>query len=106
MGSMTLNLTRVPLFAQNLLISMFLRPAGPKNSSCASKLLLLRYKLVILQCLCQVSLGLKEVQMGAHDFKLKMFIFLLKRPVNINVLRSAAPKIALVSASRYKLPYI
>ena len=41
----------------------------PKSSSCASKPLLLRCKLVIPQCMCQVSLGLKEVQMGVHDFK-------------------------------------
>ena len=32
----------------------------PETSSCASKPLLLRCKLVILQCMCQVSLGLKE----------------------------------------------
>ena len=42
----------------------------PETGSCASKPLLLRCELVILQRLCQVSLGLKEVQMGAHDFKL------------------------------------
>ena len=40
-----------------------------ETSSCASKPLLLRCKLVIPQCLCQDSLGLKEVLMGAHDFK-------------------------------------
>ena len=39
--------------------------------------------------------------MGAHDFKLKKVHRFAKRPVNINVLRSAAPKIALVLASRY-----
>ena len=39
--------------------------------------------------------------MGAHDFKLKKVHLFAQRPVNINVLRSAAPKIALVSASRY-----
>ena len=41
-----------------------------ETSSCVSKPLLLRCKLVIRKCLCQVSLGLKEVQMAAHDFKL------------------------------------
>ena len=55
----------------------------------------------ILQWLCQVSLGLKEVQMGAHDFKLKKVHLFAQRPVNTNVLRSASQKIALVSASRY-----
>ena len=39
--------------------------------------------------------------MGAHDFKLiKVPIFALKSG-NINVSLSAAPKVALVSASRY-----
>ena len=47
----------------------------PGTSYCASKPLLLRCKLVKPQCLCQVSLGLKEVQMGAHDFKLKKVPF-------------------------------
>ena len=51
--------------------------------------------------LCQVSVRLKEVQMGAHDFKLnKVPLFALKS-VNINVSLSAAPKLALVPASRY-----
>ena len=40
------------------------------TSSCASKPLLLRYQVTKRQCLCQVPLELKEVQMGAHDFKL------------------------------------
>ena len=47
------------------------------------------------------SLGLKEVQMGAHDLKLnKVPLFALKS-VNINVSLSAAPKLALVPARRY-----
>ena len=37
---------------------------SPETSSCASKLLILRCKLVKPQCLFQVSLGLKEVLMG------------------------------------------
>ena len=39
--------------------------------------------------------------MGAHDFKLKKVHRFAQIPENINVLRSAAPKRALVSASRY-----
>ena len=73
----------------------------PSTSACASKPFLLRCKLPILQCLCQVSLGLKEVQMGALDFKLKKVHPFAERPVSINVLRSSAPKLALVPASRY-----
>ena len=39
--------------------------------------------------------------MGAHDFKLKKVPFPTVKKVNINVLRSAAPELALVPASRY-----
>ena len=73
----------------------------PETSSFASKSLLLRFKLVIQQCLCQVSLGLKEVQMGAHDFKLNKVPFSALKSMNINVSGSSAPKLALVPASRY-----
>ena len=52
------------------------------------------------QCLCQVSLGLKEIQMGDHDFKLKQVHLYAQKPVNINFLSSDDPKLALVPASR------
>ena len=39
--------------------------------------------------------------MGAHDFKLKKVPFPTLKKVNINVLRSAAPELALVPARRY-----
>ena len=39
--------------------------------------------------------------MGAHDFKLKKVQPFAEIPVNINVLRSAAPKLALVPANHY-----
>ena len=51
--------------------------------------------------MCQVSLGLKEVQMGDHDFKFNKVPFPALKSVNINVSRSAAPELALVPASRY-----
>ena len=51
--------------------------------------------------MCRVSLGLKEVQIGAHDFKLYNVPFLAQKPVNFNVSRSAAPELALVPASCY-----
>ena len=50
--------------------------------------------------MCQVSLGLKEVQMGVHDFKYNNVPFLLKIG-NINTSMFAGPKLALVPASRY-----
>ena len=71
------------------------------TSSCASKPLLLRCDLVIPQCMCQVSLRLKEVQMGTHDFKYKNVPLFARNPWNINTSMSAAPKLALVLASRY-----
>ena len=39
--------------------------------------------------------------MGAHDFKLYNVPFFARKPVNFNVLRSAALKLALVPASCY-----
>ena len=38
---------------------------------------------------------------GGHDFKLYNVPFFARKPVNFNVSRSAAPKLALVPASRY-----
>ena len=73
----------------------------PKTSSCASKPLLLRYNLVIPQCMCQVLLRLKEVQMGTHDFKYNKVPLFAKKTGNINTSMSAAPKLALVPGSRY-----
>ena len=72
----------------------------PETSSCASKPLLLQCNLVIPQCMCQVSLRLKEVQMGTHDLNITMCLFWLK-PWNINTSMSAATILALVPASRY-----
>ena len=46
-------------------------------------------------------LGLKEVQMGANDFKLYNVLCFAQKPVYFNVSRSAAPKLALVPASCY-----
>ena len=77
MGAHDFKLNKVPVFflKKNSEYQCFAL-CCPETSSCASKPLLLRCKLVIPQCLCQVSLGLKEVQMGAHDFKLNKVPFL------------------------------
>ena len=81
-----------PIFARktgNINTSMF---AARKLSSCASKPLLLRCNLVIPQCMCQVSLRLKEVQMGTHDFKYnKVALFLLENQ-GISILRCLLPR--------------
>ena len=73
----------------------------PETSSCASKPLLLRCNLVKPQCMCQDSLRLKEVQMGTHDFKYNNVPLFARKLGNINTSMSAAPKLALVPASRY-----
>ena len=39
--------------------------------------------------------------MGAHDFKLNLVPHFARKPVNIDVSLSAAPKLALVPTSRY-----
>ena len=51
--------------------------------------------------MCQVSLRLKVVQMGTHDFKYNKLPLFARKPGNINTLMSAAPKLALVPASHY-----
>ena len=101
MGAHDFKLIRVPLFSRKSVKSQCFAVCLPETSSCASKPLILRCKLVIPQCLCQVSLGLKEVQMGAHDIKLNKVSFSALKSVNINVSLSTAPKLALVPASRY-----
>ena len=101
MGAHDFKLIKVPLFLSKISEYQCFAVCCPETSSCASKPLLLRCKLVIPQCLCLFSLGLKEVQMGAHDFKLIKVPFFARKPVNFNVSLSAAPKLALVSASRY-----
>ena len=39
--------------------------------------------------------------MGDHDFKLKKMPLFARIPMNINVLRSSTPKLALLPANRY-----
>ena len=70
MGTHDFKYNNVPLFARKQgNINQYFDFCFPETSSCASKPLLLRCNLVIPQCKCQVSVGLKEVQMGSHDFK-------------------------------------
>ena len=51
--------------------------------------------------MCQVSLRFKEVQIGTHDFKYNNVPLFAQKPEDINISMSAAPKLALVPASRY-----
>ena len=51
--------------------------------------------------MCQVSLGLKEVQMGDYDFENSKVPLFGRITGKINITMSAAPKLALVPAGRY-----
>ena len=97
---MTLNITRCHFLVENRENQCF-GVCWPETSSCASKPLLLLCKLVIIQCMCQVSLGLKEVQRGSHDFENNKVPLFWSKTGKINTSMSAAPKQALVPASHY-----
>ena len=101
MGDHDFKLYNVPFFARKPVNFNVSRSAAPRPALVPASCYMCDVKQSKPQGLCQVSLGLKEVQMGAHDFKLiKVPLFSLKS-VNINVSLSAAPKLALVPASRY-----
>ena len=101
MGNHDLRYNKVPIFARkNPRDYQYFDICCPETSSCASKPLLLRCNLVIPQCMCLVSLRLKEVQMGTHDFKYNKVHFFARETGNINISMFAAPKLALVPASR------
>ena len=51
--------------------------------------------------MCKISLGLKEVQLRVYDFKYNKVPSFARKTGNINTSMSAAPKQALVPASRY-----
>ena len=55
----------------------------------------------VSDCVATVSLGLKEVQMGVHDFKYNNVPSFAKKTRKINTSMFAAPKLALVPASHY-----
>ena len=100
MGIRDFKYNKVPIFARKTEYQYF-DVCCPETSSCASKPLLLRCNLVKSQCMCQVSLRLKEVQIGTNDFKYNKVPFFARETGDINTSMSAAPKLALVLASRY-----
>ena len=100
MGTNDFKHNKVPLFVEKQGISI-LRCLLPRTSSCASKPLFLRCNLFIPQCMCQISLRLKEVQMGTHDFKYNKVPIFARKTGNINTSMFPVPKLALVPASRY-----
>ena len=72
---------------KNLLYQYF-EVCYPKSGSCASKPLQLRCKLIICECLCQVSLRFKEVQKGAQVIYLNNRLFCLKSGIIIRWISS------------------
>ena len=99
---MTLNITRWLCFCSKNSEYQYFDVCCPETSSCASKPLLLRYNLVIPQCMCQVSLRLIEVQKETHDFKFNKVPLFGRKTGNINTSMFAAPKLAIVQpANRY-----
>ena len=92
MGTHDFKYNKVPIFCSKNREYQYFDVCCPETSSCASKPLLLRCNLVIPQCMCQVSLRLKDVQMGAHDFKYNNVpLFLLKKQ-GISILRCLLPR--------------
>ena len=101
MGVHDFKYNNVPFFATKTREYQYFDVCCPKTSSCASKPLLLRCNQVIPQCMCQVSLRLKEVQMGTHDFRYNKMPLFAQKTCNIITSMFAARILALVSASRY-----
>ena len=101
MGAHDFKYNKVPLFCSKNMEYQYFDVCCHGTSSCASKPLLLRCNLVIQQCLCQVSLGLKKVQMGTYDFKYNKVPLFARKPGNINTSIIAVQKKALVPANRY-----
>ena len=101
MGVHDFKYNKVPSFCSKTREYQYFDVCCLETSSCASKPLLLRCNLVIPQCMCQVSLRLKEVQMGTHDFKYNKLPLFARKTGNINISMSAATILALVPASRY-----
>ena len=83
---MTLNIIRCLRFSSKNREYQYFDVCYPETSSGASKPLLLLCNLVIPQCMCQVSLRMKEVQMGTNDFKYNKVPFLLENH-GISILR-------------------
>ena len=101
MGTNDFKYNKVAVFCSKTMEYQYFNVCCHDTSSWASKPLLLRCNLVIPQCMCQVSLRLKEVQMGTHDFKYNKLPIFARKTGNINTSMSAATILALVPASRY-----
>ena len=79
MGTHDFKYNNVPFFCMKPREYQYFDVCCPEISSCASKPLLLGCNLVIPPCMCQVSLRLKEVQMGTHGFKYNKVTFVCSK---------------------------
>ena len=91
---MTSNITRCLFFCSKIIEYQCFDVCCPETSSCASKPLLRLCKLVIPQCLCQVSLGLRVVQVVANDFKLNKLRFFLSKTREYQCFDVCCPEIS------------
>ena len=91
MGIYDFKYNKVPFFCSKNREYQYFDVCCIETSSCASKPVLLRCKLVIPQCMCKVLLRLKEVQMGTYDFKYNKVPFLLEKQ-GISILRYLLPR--------------
>ena len=71
-----------------------------QTSSCARKPLILQYRYTIYECMCQVSLGLKEDEEGRQAPNASRVIFSCTELSIFDTSRSTAPKLAPVPGSR------
>ena len=92
MGTHDFKYNKVPIFAEKNREYQYFDVCFPETSSRATKPLLLRCNLAISQCMCQVSLRLKEVQMGAHDFEYNKVALILLENQGISILRCLLPR--------------
>ena len=84
MGTHDFKYNNVPIFARkpgNINTSMF---AAPKLALVPASRYYLDVLCIIPQCMCQVSLRLKEVQMGTHDFKYNKVPLFARKTGNFN----------------------
>ena len=88
---MTLNIANCLLCSKSMEYQYF-DVCCHNTSSGASKPLLLRCNLVIPQCMCQVSIRLKEVQMGFQGFKYNKVALILLENQGISILRYLLPR--------------